>query len=51
MDREPQMLRQSAETVVEAAIAGNERGRVVVIPGWQNKLSVFLLRALPTEFV
>ena len=51
MDREPRMFRQSADAVVEAAIAGNAHGRVVVIPGWWNRLSVFLLRALPTALV
>ncbi|MGH6970298.1 MAG: SDR family NAD(P)-dependent oxidoreductase, partial [Caulobacteraceae bacterium] len=47
MDREPRMLWQTAEAVVEEAIRANERGRAVVTPGWHNRLSVALLRALP----
>jgi hypothetical protein len=49
--RESRLFWQSAEAVVEAAIAGNERGRVVVVPGWHNRLSVFLLRSLPEPLV
>ena len=45
MDEAPRIFWQSAETVVETAIAANERGKVVVIPGWHNRLSVFLMRA------
>ena len=51
MDQEPRMLSQTADQVVEAAIRGNERGRVIVIPGWQNRLSVALLRGLPEPLV
>ena len=42
---------QTAEVVVEAAIHGNERGRVVVIPGWHNRVAVALMRALPEPLV
>ena len=51
MDREPRLLWQSADQVVEAAIRGNEKGRVVVIPGWHNQLSALLMRALPEPLV
>ena len=51
MDQEPRMLSQTPDQVVEAAIRGNERGRVIVIPGWQNRLSVALLRGLPEPLV
>ena len=51
MDEAPRFFWQSAETVVETAIAANERGKVVVIPGWHNRLSVFLMRALPGSLV
>jgi short-subunit dehydrogenase len=42
---------QSAERVVQIAIAANEKGRVVVIPGWHNRLAVGLMRALPEPLV
>jgi short-subunit dehydrogenase len=42
---------QSAEHVVQVAIAANEAGRVVVIPGWHNSLAVMLMRALPESWV
>ena len=45
--RAPRMAAQSASAVVEIAIAANERGRVVIIPGWRNRLAVGLMRALP----
>jgi short-subunit dehydrogenase len=51
MDREPRLLWQSAETVAEAAIRANERGRVVVIPGWHNKAAAALMRTLPEPLV
>ena len=51
MDKEARPLWQTAETVVEAAIAGNERGRVVVIPGWHNKAAVALMSTLPEPLV
>jgi short-subunit dehydrogenase len=50
-DAEPRALWQSAETVVETAIAANEAGKVVVIPGWHNKLAVALMRTLPEPLV
>lgn len=51
MAREPRMFWQSAEAVVDAAIRGNERGRVVVIPGWHNQLAAVMLRGLPEPLV
>ena len=51
MDSAPRFFWQSAQTVAEAAIAANERGKVVVIPGWHNRLSVLLMRALPGPLV
>ncbi|MFI4973523.1 MAG: SDR family NAD(P)-dependent oxidoreductase [Caulobacterales bacterium] len=51
MDREPRLLWQTAEQVVEATIRGNERGKVVVIPGWHNQVSAWLLKALPQPLV
>ncbi len=51
MDAAPRLFWQSAQAVAEAAIAGAEGGRLVVIPGWHNKLSVLLMRALPGPLV
>lgn len=51
MDASPRFFFQTAEPVVEAAIRGNERGRVVVIPGWHNKLAAGLLHYLPGPLV
>jgi short-subunit dehydrogenase len=42
---------QTAKAVVEIAIRANEAGRVVVIPGWHNRLAVALMRALPEPLV
>ena len=51
MERESRLFWQSAEAVVEATIRGNERGKVVVIPGWHNRLAAMLLRGLPEPLV
>ncbi len=51
MDAEPRLLWQSAEAVVEATIRANERGQVVLVPGWHNKLAAGLMRGLPEPLV
>ena len=51
MDASPRFFFQTAEAVVEAGIAANERGKVVVVPGWHNKLAAALLRYLPESLV
>jgi short-subunit dehydrogenase len=40
---------QTADHVAEAAINGNESGRVIVVPGWRNALAVAALRVLPED--
>jgi len=40
-------LWMSAEKVVAASLAGLDRGKLIVIPGWQYKAAAFLLRHLP----
>jgi short-subunit dehydrogenase len=45
------LFTQTAAHVVQVAIAANEAGRVVVIPGWHNSLAVMLMRALPESWV
>ena len=51
MDEAPRFFWQSAEAVVETAIAANEHGRVVVIPGWHNRIAAFVLRHMPQALV
>ena len=51
MDASPRMFFQLAEPVIETAIRANERAKVVVIPGWHNKVAAFLLRHLPEALV
>jgi uncharacterized protein len=47
----PRWLSQSAEAVVETTIRANDAGRVVVVPGLQNKLAALLMRTLPEPLV
>jgi short-subunit dehydrogenase len=47
----PGRFRMSAESVVEAAIRANEKGREVVIPGIANKAAVALMTYLPDGLV
>ena len=51
MDAEPRAFSQTADQVAEIAILANERGRVVVVPGWHNRLAVALMRGLPEPLV
>jgi hypothetical protein len=51
MDSSPRFFFQTAGPVIEAAIAANDKGRVVVIPGWHNKVAEALLHYLPTPLV
>lgn len=51
MDTSPRMFFQTAEQVVATAMRANERGRVVVVPGWHNKVAAALLRYLPESLV
>ncbi len=47
----PAFLLQTPEQVVAAAIAGNEAGKLLVIPGWHNHAAVFAIRRLPQGLV
>jgi short-subunit dehydrogenase len=51
MDASPRLFFQTAEQVVAAAIAANARGRVVIVPGWHNKIAAALLCYLPRGLV
>jgi short-subunit dehydrogenase len=43
----PQAFIASPEQVVDAALAASDRGQLVVIPGWYNRLAALLFRVLP----
>jgi hypothetical protein len=51
MRREHRLFWQTADQVAAATIRGNERGKVVVIPGWHNRVAVALMRGLPEPLV
>jgi short-subunit dehydrogenase len=51
VDKSPSLFTQTPDAVVEAAIRGNEAGRVVVIPGWHNRVAVALMRLFPEPLV
>jgi hypothetical protein len=51
MDEAPRHFFQTAEAVVRTAIEANARGKVVVVPGWHNKLAAALLHYLPESLV
>lgn len=45
------MLTQSADEVVQAAILANEKGREVRVTGWHNQLAVWAMTHLPDGMV
>ena len=47
MDAAPRRLFQTADQVARTAIEANARGKVVVVPGWHNKLAVAVLKLTP----
>ena len=51
MDRHPSPFMQTADQVAEIAVRANEAGRVVVIPGWHNRIAVALMRLFPEPLV
>jgi hypothetical protein len=51
MDRERRALFQTAEQVVDETLRANERGKVVLVPGWHNKAAAALLKGLPEPLV
>ena len=51
MDQAPRRFWQSSEQVAQAAIAANEAGRVLVVPGWHNKLAAGLMQLLPDSLL
>lgn len=51
MAEAPRRLFLTPDQVVLAALKANDRGRVIVIPGWYNQLAASLMRALPQGLV
>ncbi len=51
MAEAPRRLFLTPDQVVLAALKANDRGRVIVIPGWYNRLAAGLMRALPQGLV
>jgi short-subunit dehydrogenase len=45
------LYQQTAQAVVETAIAANEAGHEVVVPGWPNKIAVLAMKLLPDNLV
>jgi short-subunit dehydrogenase len=43
----PRLFWQTADEVVETAIRANEAGRVIVVPGWHNKVAAAMMKYLP----
>jgi len=51
IDDSPRLFFQTAEAVVDIGIRANERGKVVVVPGWHNQVAAIFLRYLPEPWV
>ena len=51
MDQAQRSLFQTADDVARIAIAANERGQVVVVPGIHNKIAAILMHYLPEPLV
>lgn len=51
MDQAPRHFWQTSKEVVESAIAANDRGRVVHVPGWHNKIAAAIMKYLPDGLV
>jgi short-subunit dehydrogenase len=47
MDEAPRRLFQTAEQVVAETLRANDRGQVVVVPGFHNKIAATILRYVP----
>jgi short-subunit dehydrogenase len=47
MEQAPRRFWQTAEQVAEAGIRANEKGKVIEVPAWWNKLAAFGLQTIP----
>ena len=51
MAEAPRRLFQTPDQVAAAALSANDKGQVVVVPGWHNAVAATLLRYLPQGLV
>jgi short-subunit dehydrogenase len=51
MDAEHRRLWQTAEQVAQATISANAAGKLVLVPGWHNKVAAALMKTLPEPLV
>ena len=51
MAEAPRRLFQTPDQVVAAALSANDRGKVVMVPGWHNAVAAFMLQYLPQSLV
>jgi hypothetical protein len=51
MQAENRRLWQTAEQVVEETVRANDAGRLVLVPGWHNKVAAALMKTLPEPLV
>ncbi|MBS0334429.1 MAG: SDR family NAD(P)-dependent oxidoreductase [Proteobacteria bacterium] len=47
MEQAPRRFFQTAEQVAAETLAANARGKVVLVPGWHNKVAVAILKLTP----
>jgi hypothetical protein len=51
MEAENRRLWQTPDQVAEASIRANEAGKLVLVPGWHNKVAAVLMKTLPEGLV
>jgi len=51
MQSENRRLWQTSEQVVEETLRANEAGKLVLVPGWHNKIAAVLMKTLPEPLV
>jgi short-subunit dehydrogenase len=51
MQSENRRLWQTSEQVVEETLRANEAGKLVLVPGWHNKVAAALMKTLPEPLV
>jgi hypothetical protein len=51
MQSENRRLWQTSEQVVEETLRANDAGKLVLVPGWHNKVAAALMNTLPGPLV